>query len=264
MDVPVHERLRLAREARRETRAALAKRTGIGERLLEAIDEGRLADLPSGFYARAAIRRYATAVAIDPDAALAECAALLPIAEDPVAALARLRGLRPAEPAPEPSVSRPSLRAALSSPRICLAREPQSGTVLFPPWRPLAAVAADGALVGSVLSVTVVGAVLLSGSNPSAFGRPAAVVFALLGGVLAACYFVFFGGIAGATAGERLIGMRAGRRTPRHLGPAGVAVRALRCSGRDVRYLMRLGAWAGSALWSGTSGAGREARSVGH
>lgn len=257
MDVPVHERLRLARERRGESRAALARRTGVGERLLEAIDAGRLADLPSGLYARAAIRRYAEALSLDPDEVLAGCAALLPTAEEPIAALARLRGLRPAAPEPRPAPAQPLVRPVFG-------REAMPGLPSFPPWRPLAAMAADGALVATVLFGAVVASVLLSGSQPGAIGRPVAVVYALLGVILAAWYFVFFGGIACATAGERLIGMRAGRRSPRHIDPAAVAVRAARCWGRDVRYLVRLGEWAGSVIWSDASGARGGARSIGH
>ncbi len=259
MDVPVHERLRLARERRGESRAAVARRTGVGERLLEAIDAGRLADLPSGLYARAAIRRYAEALSFDADEVLAACAALLPMPEEPIAALARLRGLRPAAPARVPA---PLPALPLLSP--VFGRDAMPGPPSFPPWRPLAAVAADGALVAAVLFAAVVAAVLVSGSQPAAIGRPAAVVYALLGVVLAACYFVFFGGIACATAGERLIGMRVGRRSPRHVDPVAVAVRAARCWARDVRYLVRLGAWAGSVLWSDASGARGRARSIGH
>ncbi len=259
MDVAVHERLRLARERSGQSRAALSRRIGVGEKLLEAIDDGRLGDLPSGLYARAAVRRYAQALAIDPDEALAGCAALLPMPEDPVSALARLQGLRPAAPdrvTPAPAPAAPPARA--------FARVPRPGPAPFPPWRPLAALAADGALVGAVLFAAVVGAVLLSGTGPSAAGRPSAVIYGLLGVVLSSCYFVFFGGIACTTAGERLIGMRVGRRAPRHINPAAVAVRAARCWGRDIRYLTRLGAWAGSVLWTDTPGAGRAARSIGH
>lgn len=236
--VPVHERLRRAREARGERRSTLARRIGVAEKLLQAIDEGRLGDLPSGLYARTAIRQYARGLSIDPEEALAGCASLLPSGEDAVIALARLRGVRPAPgPAAEAVQPVPSRAGADSPPP-------------FPAWRPLAAVAADGAGVAGLLLVAITATMILSGSGPSSFGGAAGPAFGLLGLVLAACYFVFFGGIACATTGERLVGMRVGRHGPRHIDPRMVAIRGLRCWGRDVRYLLRLGLWAGAMLRS--------------
>lgn len=261
-DVAVFERLRSAREARGETRPALARRIGVGERLLKAIDEGRPGDLPSGLYARAAIRRYAQAMGIDPDEALAACAAELPSGEDPLAALARLQGLRPAA-APQPAARQAAKPAAPILAAPAPPPDPRAGMgAPFPAWRPLAALAADGIVIAALLVLAVGAAVPLSGSLPSALGRPAAPVFGLLGLVLAVCYFLFFGGVACATAGERLIGMRVGRRHPRHMNPTMVAVRAARCWARDVRYLQRLGEWAGKEFWSGAAD-GREARTLG-
>ncbi len=239
--VPVHERLRRAREARGERRSTLARRIGVAEKLLQAIDEGRLGDLPSGLYARTAIRQYARGLSIDPEEALAGCASLLPSGEDAVIALARLRGVRPA-----PAPAAPAAETVQPVPSRAGAESPPP----FPAWRPLAAVAADGAGVAGLLLLTITATMILSGSGPASFGGAAGPIFALLGLVLAGCYFVFFGGIACATAGERLVGMRVGRRGPRHIDPRMVAIRGLRCWGRDVRYLLRLGLWAGAMLRS--------------
>lgn len=139
----------------------------------------------------------------------------------------------------------------------------ETGSAPFPAWRPLAAVGVDGLVSAALLLLTIAATVPLSGAMPSAFGRQAALVFGLLGLVLAACYFLFFGGVACATAGERLIGMRVGRRHPRHMNPRMVAVRASRCWARDVRYLRRLGEWAAAEIWSGTAAASQQAGTLG-
>jgi hypothetical protein len=240
-DESVHERLRRARDAGGEPAVTFARRIGVGLRLVLAIDEGRFADLPTGLYARAAIRVYAKALAFDPDEILAACEPLLPSTEDPVTALARLRGLKPAS-------SRPS-----------------GAPPPFPAWRPLAAVAMDGLMIAALLVTAIAGTITMSGAEASALGRAAAPVFGLMGALLICCYFVFFGGIACATVGERLVGMRVGRRHPRHVDPRMVMARAFRCAGRDVRYIIRLGAWTGAMIPPGASGASSEPTpSIGH
>jgi hypothetical protein len=254
-EIPACERLRRAREARGEKTAALSRRIGVGERLLVAIDEGRLGDLPTGIYARTAIRLYATALSLDADEILGECEALLPSADDQLAALARLRGLKPAAVPKSPA-----------PPRGSGAPAPPFVAAPFPAWRPLAAVALDGCVIAALLVIAIAAAVPTAGVATSALGRAAAPVFGLLGVILATFYFLFFGGIACATAGERLIGMRVGRRKPRHIEPRTAMTRALRCAGRDVRYLMRLGAWAGHAMSSGSADERSQqgAPSIGH
>ena len=230
----------------------------MGLRLVLAIDEGRFADLPTGLYARAAIRVYAKALAFDPDEILEACEPLLPATEDPVTALARLRGLRPAPTKPTPAPSPPRERTAVES-------QSPEGPPPFPAWRPLAAVAADALMVAALLVTAIAGTITMSGEGPSSLGHAAAPVFGLMGAILLCCYFVFFGGIACATAGERLVGMRVGRRHPAHVDPRMVVARAFRCAGRDVRYILRLGAWTGAMIPSGPPGAGSESTpSVGH
>src|SRR3954463_3515224 len=105
-DVSVHERLRRARLLRGEDVPALARRIGVREKLLVAIDEGRFGDLPTGIYARTAVRLYAKGVALDVDEVMAACEALLPVQEDAVFARARLRGLKPV-PIRTPPPARP-------------------------------------------------------------------------------------------------------------------------------------------------------------
>ena len=251
---PVHERLRRVREARGETVATLARRICVGERLLEAIDEGRFADLPGGIYARTAIRRYAGAFAFDHDAVLAECEPALVAVEDPVTALARLKGLRPTSPPKPPA----PLRAEVSI-------DESPVPLPSPAWRPLAAVTIDGLVVGALLTAAIAAAIPMSGTRAESLGYAAAPVFGMLGCLLGISYFVFFGGIACATAGERVVGMRVGRRNPRPLDPRTAALRAFRCAARDVRFIIRLGVWAAPAVWPGTSGERPDSTpSIGH
>src|SRR5574339_184150 len=85
--------LRQAREARGLTIDDIGRKTGARKALLHLIDDGAFERLPAGLYGRAAVRAYATAVGIDPAAALAAVAAELPRGEDPLDGLARVRGL---------------------------------------------------------------------------------------------------------------------------------------------------------------------------
>jgi transcriptional regulator with XRE-family HTH domain len=242
-DIPVYERLRRARIARGETVAGIARRMGVSERQLFAIDEGRLGDLPGGLYARTAIRGYATALAFDADEILSACRELMPSPEDQLSALARLRGLKPARASSPPETARTA---------IPLPTAP--GPAPLPAWRPLAAAAIDGLMVAALLFTAIAGTIPTSGSAASSLGHAAAPVFGLMGIILGGSYFVFFGGVACTTAGERLIGMRAGRHNPPHVDPRTVADRALRCAARDVRYVLRLGAWTGAFIWDRSSG----------
>src|SRR5262245_61842424 len=93
------ERLRRARAACGEELSALASRTGIRLHHLRAIEDGRFGDLPPGIYARSAVRAFAQACRLDPDALLADCDALLPQVDDPIGALARKCGVSLAAPA---------------------------------------------------------------------------------------------------------------------------------------------------------------------
>ena len=87
-----HERLRQARELRGWGIDELARRSGTRAHLLLAIERGSYDQLPSGLYGRAAIRSYAAAVGLNPDAVIAEVQPLLPVYEDPLDGLARRYG----------------------------------------------------------------------------------------------------------------------------------------------------------------------------
>jgi hypothetical protein len=89
----------------------------------------------------------------------------------------------------------------------------------------------------AVMAATVTAA----GVPPSVLGRAATPAFALVGFVLASCYFVLLGGIGGATCGERLADL-----TPRpseEIDLRTVAARAWGCAFRDAVLIERLGAW---------------------
>jgi hypothetical protein len=65
--------------------------TRLSPRIVSAIDEGHYDRLPSGLYARTAVRQFAAAVGLDSGAALAEVLAELPAAPLDLIAMADLR-----------------------------------------------------------------------------------------------------------------------------------------------------------------------------
>src|SRR5688500_20271862 len=73
--------------------AGLARQCALRVEWLQAMEDGRFGDLPSGIYGRSAVRRYAEALGLDPAEILAACAPLLPLVDDPISALGRLRGM---------------------------------------------------------------------------------------------------------------------------------------------------------------------------
>ena len=79
--------LRRARLRRGLSLDEVAVRTLLSPRILRVLDEGRFGELPGGVYARSHVRAYASVVQLDPDAAVAELSAELPIAEDPFPAM---------------------------------------------------------------------------------------------------------------------------------------------------------------------------------
>jgi transcriptional regulator with XRE-family HTH domain len=92
-DTPIMDAFTLVRtrESRGMTRAEIARATRLSPRVLDAIEEGRLQDLPAGVYARNFLRAYATAVGADADAVLLHLAPMLPSPAIDLLALADLR-----------------------------------------------------------------------------------------------------------------------------------------------------------------------------
>jgi transcriptional regulator with XRE-family HTH domain len=220
-----HDQIRQARLKRGEDLETVARRAGVRPALLRAIENGRFDELPPGVYARHAIRSCAVAVGLAADDVVAACEPMLPAFEDPIAGLARLRGVRP--PRPEPAVSSQQAAADVS-------------------WREAAAAAIDGGIIALMTAAIVEATALWCGVAASALGRGAAGGFGLVGLVLAGYYFVFFGGIARETPGERLL--RVTPADPPHdhaIDLRSIAARALRCASRDLQMLRQLGALVG-------------------
>jgi hypothetical protein len=233
----VSYRLRQARAARGEDLAGLARRIGVRSEHLLAIEEGRFADLPAGIYGRAAVKSFAAAFGFDPAAMLAECEALLPQIVEPIAALARLRGgrvRRPETPAPQRAVE---------------TDDPPPDAAALAGWRCLAASALDGGVVVGLLLVVVVAALSALTAPVSAL-QESTPAFGLMGLFLAAGYFLCFGGVRGATVGERALGVEP-RASSSTLTLRAVAERALLSATEDVRCIVRSGARLGrsTAEW---------------
>jgi uncharacterized RDD family membrane protein YckC len=241
-DLPVSERLAAARAASGEPLAALARRIGVRQENLAAIEQGRFADLPSGIYGRAAVRSFAAAYGLDPAEALAACEALLRNVEEPIEGLARIRGLRQARPAPVAKAEAP----AAPQPHRALP-SPGDDWLEFPDWRPLAAAAIDAGLIAGLLLLVTVSAAL-SLVVPIAALQGSAVPLALVGLVLGLGYFVWFGGLGGATLGARAMHLRAASSEAAMLTLRDIANRTARSATADVRCIVRLGTLLGTVL----------------
>jgi hypothetical protein len=239
-------RLRQARCAAGEDLRDLAKRIGVRHEHLCAIEDGRFADLPSGIYGRAAVRSFANALGFDGAAVLTECEPLLVPLDEPIAALARLRGVR-SRPAEPPTGSREA------DPDVTAHDSPFSG------WRHLAAAAVDACVIAGLLLVVVVAALTLL-TAPVAALKDSGGAFAVMGLVLSAGYFLCFGGVRGATVGERAFSIE----RPDHASPtvtlSHVAERALLSATEDMRCLQRCGEWLGRSTAAWTSSAPGEAK----
>jgi hypothetical protein len=220
-------RLRQARAVRGEDLAALGKRIGVRQEHLRAIEEDRLGDLPAGIYGRAAVRAFAAALGFDPVEVLRVCEPHLAPVDEPIAALARLRGIR-REPSAAPQA------AALDG-------QPDPADDFFPGWRHLAAAAVDAIVIVGLLLVVVAAALTLLTVPVSAL-KDAGLPFGLMGVLLAGGYFLCFGGVRGATIGERALHVEAHGHQVSTVTLRLVAERALLSATEDVRCIERLGA----------------------
>lgn len=234
-----HELLKQARLALGVDHAAVARRTGVREPLLIAMESGRWDQLPHGLYARAAVRHYAKFLRLDADAIIRACEGSLPGFEDPIAGLARVRGLKPVRseplPATKPAEAEPTTR--LVEPRVHL------DEVRWPDRRRMgmvaAALAIDGALIAAPLLLAVAAAAVLNRVPPSALEHGAGA-FGAFGALMALLYFLCFAGVGGATIGERLTGTAGHHATAVHT-LAAVRDRALLAAFRDLRSIAALG-----------------------
>jgi hypothetical protein len=234
-DGPVSRRLSDARRARREDLPALAKRIGVREENLRAIEQGRFADLPPGIYGRAAIRSYATAFAFDPAEILAECEShLTPIAE-PIHALGKLRGVRHPQ-TPQPADAPPGEADMRIAPLASV----------FPGWRLFAAAALDAFVVVALLLLLVASAITAM-MVPVAALDHSGPMFGLMGLLLGSAYFVWFGGLGRRTMGEQVLHVE--RRNVEHaaLTLKAIATGAFLAATEDARFIRGLGAWTARA-----------------
>ncbi len=242
----ISERLRQARTARGEDLAALGTRIGVRQEHLRAIEDGRFADLPTGIYGRAAVRSFAAAVGFDGPAILAECEPWLVPVEEPIAALARLRGCRVRRP--DPPAPPQALDSGLST---------DDGSP-FDGWLHLAAAALDACIVVGLVLFVVVSA-LTALTVPVSALESSAGAFAMMGMLLAAGYFLCFGGVRGATSGERTLGIEP--RDPVSMLPLrAVGERALQSATGDVRCIQRFGERLGRSTAAWASRAAGEAK----
>jgi transcriptional regulator with XRE-family HTH domain len=234
----VYQRLRRLRIARGESLSAFAARHGMRVEFLRAIEEGRFQDLPTGIYARAAVRAHASALGLDPEEILAICAPLLPAVEDPVVAIGRLRGLprRPRREATDEEKSVENHLTRLGSDRAVL-----------PSWRMAAASVIDAAAMAAMLLALVTCTVGM-GVPVSALGGAAAPAFCLMAIVLSGCYFIVLGGIVGVTAGEYVTGARPQATERRPLDLRAVAARTRQSVLRDACFIEGLGKWIGRLI----------------
>jgi transcriptional regulator with XRE-family HTH domain len=236
----VHERLRRIRIQRGESLTTLAERSGLRVDWLQAIEDGRFNDLPSGIYGRSALRRHSGSLGVDADEVLAFCAPFLPDVEDPISALGRLRGVSQ----PRRRAAAESLTAAVLKTRNDAPRDhPEQDVCELPSWRLLAAAGIDAIVVVGLL-MAVVTCTVASGIPMSELGRGAAPAFALLTFVLGGCYFVVLGGLVGGTVGEQLAGVRV-QKERRPLDVRAVRVRTMHCVLRDALFIEMFGRWIG-------------------
>jgi Helix-turn-helix domain len=208
--------------SRGETSEGLSKRTGVRIDWIRAIEAGQFQELPPGIYGRSAIRAHANALGLDAAQVLAACATLLTPVEDPIAAMRRLNGV-----------------ATCDTPVVPLER-PQGA---LPDWRLIAASVIDAGAMAFTLLVVITSTVAM-GLPISALDRSAGGPIFLVTFVLTACYFVFFGGIVGRTAGEYMTGMQTSPE-PALLDLRAVAIRTRQSIFRDSHFIELLGEWIG-------------------
>jgi hypothetical protein len=224
----LQDQLRRTRAQHHEDLASLSSRTGLRIPHIRAIEEGRFRDLPAGIYGRAAIRSFATAYGLDPEAVLADCDGLLPQVEDPLDGLARARGV--ARTPETPAVAKGATRT-VSDVRL----------------RPFAAATLDGIVAGGLFICLTGGAALLIRAPITAL-RSSTTALVLVGLILDAGYYVWLGGLVGTTFGEFTLGPEPLTRDPRPLTLRAIARRAMWTATADVRAIHVVGMCIGRRL----------------
>lgn len=194
-----------ARRAAHLSVEEVAARTRIALRYVEAIDAGRLSDLPSGIYGRAYVRAVADVVGIEGEPLHEVLAALVP-APDPLPALQEVRAPRRSWPIfPMPHLPQ---------------MPPMPGGV-----RVHVAAAVDAAVLLAIGTAVVLTIAAACGLAPAALVRMAPGPVAVLCVGIFVLYFVLLGGVNGCTVGQLACGI--GMRDVKPLRLGEIAQRAL-------------------------------------
>jgi transcriptional regulator with XRE-family HTH domain len=250
-----HEQLRPLREKKGWTLEQLEKQTGVRIRLLEAVEQGRFGDLPTGLYGRAAVRAYAAAVGLPADEVLEEIGTLLRAPEDPIDGLARVRGIARSARARATQPETPPAAAAKPADLCFTYRPPRPAPVraairhrrsdVHGSLRVLAATGIDAALLGAIGVALVFLTAVACRTSVAVAARTAGPAVAMLFVLIAGLYFLLLGGVRNATVGAVLAGVERPRQDDRlDVGMVFARTRqyALRESSILVDVLMNVGA----------------------
>lgn len=173
----IETRLHRARIDRGIDLTDLAARTRLSPQVVQKIDEGRFAELPAGVYARAYVRAFASAVGLEPTAAVQELGEFLPQADDP------LDGLR--------QVTRRTRPAGRHAARLGRA----------------AAAVLDAAVLIAINAAAVQVIAATCGVPPGSLIQQAGPAMSLFCAIPLTLYFIVFGGVGGRTPGAWLSGL---------------------------------------------------------
>jgi hypothetical protein len=189
MSCDLHQRLRQARERRGLSLTTIARERGVREENLQLIERDAFEQLPTGLYGRNAVRAYALAVGMAPDAALTEVADRLREPEDPIDGLARVRGI-------ERSRGRRAIEVAPSVLRPLQFRMS---------WGAPAAAVVDSLILIAIDAAVVMLTAAVARVRPADVLQLAAPALLVVFALIAVVYFVLLGGIRRATFGAQLM-----------------------------------------------------------
>jgi transcriptional regulator with XRE-family HTH domain len=191
------QQLRNIRETKGLTLAGLQDKIGVREQVLAAIERGAFRELPSGLYGRHAVRAYAGALGINPDALIEEVGPLLPAGEDPLDGLARVRGFARRRDVPDVRLKPDTTQVRL-----------KPDTTRAMQIRVAAASAIDGAIL-AIFSIVLFQLTALSAGLPvaEATARAGPIVGAIMA-LIGSLYFILLGGLRQATFGQAIAQVR--------------------------------------------------------
>jgi transcriptional regulator with XRE-family HTH domain len=229
--------LRRIRMAKGLSLTEISRRTRIGVGYLRKIEEGSLAALPPGFYARAFVRAYAEAVGVDADVVLGTLADELPAAQAAAAPHpagptslgttaaaelvpdARMHVLKQLLERHNRIVNNASLAAATRLPSM---------TGIVRPGRRLLAATLDGLLMSSLYGGVIALTAYACGVTVAELIRVSGIAVFTVLGLITVLYVVMMGGIAGHTIGSMLLDVPLGDRPKTPLQLSAIFRRSLR------------------------------------